>query len=193
MSEFSAIVLAAGRSTRMGREKALLEIEGKPLWERQRDVLADAGAKEIFLSARPDQRWTRETRGFAAVLYDALPDCGPLVGLTAGLERASQPKLAVLAIDLPQMSSTWFRELMHDSPPGVGSVGQSGEMFEPLAAVYPHEFMWLAWEALARGEYSLQRVVATAVERGILRARHIENAEMRFFLNWNRATDVAAR
>ena len=45
MPTFSAIVLAAGRSTRMGRDKALLEVEGVPLWQRQRQVLV-AAARE---------------------------------------------------------------------------------------------------------------------------------------------------
>ena len=57
MESFSAVLLAAGRSTRMGIDKALIEVSGRPLWSRQRDVLADAGAAEIFLSARPEQRW----------------------------------------------------------------------------------------------------------------------------------------
>lgn len=187
---FSAVVLAAGRSTRMGRDKALLEIDGVPLWQRQRDVLLHAGAAEIFLSARPDQAWARDAAGFAAVVHDALPDCGPLVGIAAGLERASHPALAVLAIDLPRMSAAWFGELLRSAViPGEGAVGRRHEFFEPLAAVYPDEFKWLAWEALARGEYALQSLVARAVEKRLLRVREIVADEAGLFANWNRATD----
>ena len=190
MRGFSAIVLAAGRSTRMGREKALLEVDGIPLWQRQRDVLADAGATEIFLSARPDQTWARSVRGFTAVVHDALPDGGPMVGITAGLERATQPLLAVLAIDLPKMPATWFRELMTEATPGSGIVGRNGGFFEPLAAVYSREVMWLAWESLTRGEYSLQRLLASAVEKRLLRVREISTAETPWFTNWNREGDT---
>src|SRR4051812_7329223 len=97
---FSAVVLAAGRSTRMGRDKASLEVDGVPLWRRQRDLLAAAGASEIFLSVRPDQIWARDalaSGGFAAELHDAMPSAGPLSGFTAALERTTHSHLAVLA------------------------------------------------------------------------------------------------
>lgn len=182
---FSAVLLAAGHSTRMGRDKALLEIDGAPLWSRQRDVFARAGAAEIFLSARPEQEWTRRTTGFTALLHDAFPNSGPLAGLTAGLERASHPHLAVLAIDLPRMDAAWFATLFADCAPGVGAVGRRGEFFEPLAAIYPRELMPLAQAALARGELSLQSLLAAAVAQGLMRPREITYADAPLFENWN--------
>ena len=47
--EFSAVVLAAGHSTRMGSDKALLEFAGVALWRRQHAMLRQAGAAEISL------------------------------------------------------------------------------------------------------------------------------------------------
>ena len=188
---FSAVVLAAGRSTRMGRDKALLDVAGVPLWRRQRDLLAAAGAAEIFLSARPEQDWARSASGFAAVLHDALPESGPLVGLTAALERAAHPWLAVLAIDLPAMTAAWFEQLLGECTPGVGAVGRRGELFEPLAAIYPRELKWLAWEAIARDQYALQPLLRTAVEQGLLRVRELTPAETRVFVNWNSAESGA--
>lgn len=169
----------------MGREKALLEIDGRPLWRRQRDMLIDAGAAEILLSARPDQVWARSAGGFAAVVADAMPSCGPLSGLTAGLERASHAHVAVLAVDLPAMRPTWFQSLLERCAPGVGVVGRRGEFFEPLAAVYPREIMPFAWEALVRGELSLQSLLAPAVAHGLLRERIISAPEAEWFRNWN--------
>lgn len=187
---FSAIVLAAGRSSRMGSDKALLEKDGVRMWERQRDVLAAAGAAEVFLSARPEQRWTQGAGGFAGVVHDTMPDCGPMVGITAGLERANRPWLAVLAVDLPGMNAGWFGDLLALSEPGIGAIGCRDGFFEPLAAVYPREVKWLAWEALARGEYALQRIARTAVAQGLLRVREIKAEEMAWFANWNEPGDV---
>src|SRR6187402_1343913 len=107
-SRFSAVLLAAGQSSRMGRDKALLEMEGRLLWERQRDLLVELGAAEIFLSARADQEWAKKPRGFKTVLHDANPGCGPLAGITAALERSSTAHLVVLAIDLPRVTEPWF-------------------------------------------------------------------------------------
>lgn len=180
----------------MGRDKALLEVDGVSLWQRQRDVVAEAGAKEIFLSARPDQAWAHPTgaavlrgesapQGFAAVLHDAMPGCGPLVGITAGLERAANPLLAVIAVDLPAVAPAWFTALLSDCTPRCGVVGWNGEFYEPLAAIFPREMKWPCWEALARGEYSLQRLIAAAVEAGLMKARRIEPEDRRLFANWN--------
>lgn len=195
----SAVVLAAGRSTRMGRDKALLAApDGAPMWERQRDVLARAGASEIFLSARPEQEWAAAaataTAGFAAVLHDALSLGGPMVGITAALERASHPHVAVLAIDLPRMEAAWFASLLAECAPGVGCVGRrSGSaegdggrnFFEPLAAIYPSELKWPAWEALVSAEFSLQKLIAAAVAQGLMRVREIGADEAPWFENWN--------
>jgi molybdopterin-guanine dinucleotide biosynthesis protein A len=216
MRPFSAVLLAAGRSTRMGRDKALLEIEhgGRrvPLWQHQHGVLARAGAAEIFLSARPEQEWVAcaATAGFTAVLHDALSVGGPMVGITAALERASHPHVAVLAIDLPRMEPAWFASLLAECAPGVGCVGRRGRVgedkgagsgqaaaggenfFEPLAAIYPHALKWLAWEALVRGEFSLQRLLTAAVAEGLMRVHEIGADETAMFENWNEPANHGA-
>jgi len=180
----------------MGRDKALLEVDGVPLWQRQREVMVNAGATEIFLSVRPDQTWAHATsanalhgeiapHGFAAVLHDAMPGCGPVVGITAALERSRTPLLAVIAVDLPMITPAWFTSLLAHCTQEQGVVGRNGEFYEPLAAIYPREIMWLCWEALARGQYSLQSLIATAVEKGLMKAREIAATEQNLFANWN--------
>ncbi len=173
----------------MGRDKALLEVDGEPLWRRQRDVLAAAGAAEVYLSARPDQPWAARAPGFAAVLHDAVPEHGPLTGITAALERTARSHVAVLAIDLPAMTPAWFAGLAADCAPGVGVVGRRGEFFEPLAAIYPRQLMWPAWEALAHADFSLQRLIVAGVTAGLLRGREIGDADGALFANWNREGD----
>lgn len=172
----------------MGRDKALLEIDGQPLWRRQRAVLAKAGAQEIFLSARADQPWVSEAAaggGFARVVADSVADAGPLAGIVAALEVTTAPHLAVLAIDLPRMEAAWFAALAARCAPGVGGVGRRGVFFEPLAAIYPREILPLARAALGRGEFSLQRLIAAAIDAGRMRVVEIAAAEAALFANWN--------
>ena len=187
--QVSGVVLAAGRSTRMGGDKALLEVDGEPLWQRQRNVLANSGVTEIFLSARSDQVWARAATGFAAVIHDRIPGCGPIIGITAGIERATHPLLAVLAVDLPAMTPLWFQSLLDDCTDETGAIGRRGEFFEPLAAIYPRRFRWLLWEAVARAEYALQQVIRKAIDEGVLRVRDIGANEETLFANWNEPID----
>lgn len=182
---FTAVLLAAGHSIRMRRDKALLERNGVVMWRRQRDLLTAAGAAELLLSARSDQAWAETAEGFAGVVRDAGLDAGPLGGIVAALERASHAHLAVLAVDLPKMEAAWFAALAGDCAPGVGVVGRIGKFFEPLAAVYPRELAPLARAALERRELSLQKLLAAGIGAGLLRVREITAAEGPLFANWN--------
>jgi molybdopterin-guanine dinucleotide biosynthesis protein A len=182
---FGAVLLAAGHSIRMRRDKALLEVDKTPMWRRQRDLLAAAGAAEIFLSARTDQAWAEAAEGFADVVRDASPDSGPLGGIVAALERCELGHLAVLAVDLPQMTPAWFGALLADCAPGRGVVGRNGQWFEPLAAVYPRGLLPLARAALERRELSLQKLLTAAVGQDLLRVREISAGEAAWFANWN--------
>jgi molybdopterin-guanine dinucleotide biosynthesis protein A len=185
LTAFSAVVLAAGRSTRMGSDKGLLEFEGRALWQRQRDLLRDAGASEILLSARPDQTWASRAEGFAAVVPDAIVAGGPLAGIAAALQRARSSHLAVLAVDLPRMQVAWFDALRARCREGVGIVGHRDRFYEPLAAFYPRELLPLAQAALERRELSLQRLIAAACAQGLLLVHEISAAEAAYFENWN--------
>lgn len=169
----------------MGRDKALLRLRGRPLWRRQRDLLRTAGAGELLLSARPDQRWARRAGGFAALVRDPVPDGGPLAGIVAALEAAAHDRVAVLAIDLPRLPVRWLAELAASANENRGAVGRRGRFFEPLAAVYPRKMLPLARAALARGDRALQPLLHAAVTAGLLRVRRITATEAPWFKNWN--------
>ena len=170
----------------MGRDKALLaDGTGRPLWDRQYHVLHESGAQDVFLNVRPAQTWSRDTKGFAAILHDTMPGCGPIVGITAALERSAKGHVAALAIDLAHIEPRWFAELAAECTTDRGCVGRRAGFFEPLAAIYPRSMMFLMWEALARHEYSLQKLLTTAVELRLMSVREIAAEEAERFANWN--------
>jgi molybdopterin-guanine dinucleotide biosynthesis protein A len=185
---FAAVLLAGGRSRRMGRDKALLEVGGRALWVRQVELLRAAGVQEILFSVRPEQTWVPSV---ARRVPDAVPDAGPLAGIVAGLESCEASHLMVLAVDLPQMEPGWFRRLREQCEPGLGAVGRHGDFFEPLAAIYPRTILPRAKAALAAGDGSLQRLIAGAAD--CLRVHEITAEETPWFANWNEPEGVAAR
>ena len=183
---FSAVLLAGGRSSRMGRDKALLPWAGEPLWQRQWALLAAAGADDRWLSARPDQTWVPPD---LPAVHDAVTHAGPLAGIAAALERMHGTHLMVLAVDLPQMDVAWFERLRARCAPGVGAVGRRDGWFEPLAAIYPRELARPAVAALIRGEYALQRFLVAAGPA--MTAVDIGDDETGWFANWNERDDVS--
>ena len=83
---FSAVILAGGKSLRMGRDKAWLEIEGQTLLARQIALARETGAAEIFISGRADADYS----AFGCpVLQDGFPDAVPLAGIERALDASS--------------------------------------------------------------------------------------------------------
>lgn len=100
---FSAIILAGGQSSRMGTDKARLELHGLPLWQLQQQRLQQAGCHDIHLShpqlGTPDQQ----------------PGFGPLSGLHTLLPHCRYRRVLVLAVDMPRLSAELLRHLIDQS------------------------------------------------------------------------------
>lgn len=102
------VVLAGGRSTRMGRDKALLEWHGRPLIDHQLALLQRAGAQQARVSGdRP--AWQG--------IVDGLPDAGPLGGLL-GVARVvrGETDLLVVPVDMPLLTAPLLARLLAARP-----------------------------------------------------------------------------
>ena len=93
------LVLAGGRSRRMGRDKALIVYHGRPQFENGSRALARHCAR-VFLSLRADQSAAPEYAGHAQ-LADRFPGGGPLIGILSALEAHPEAAWLVMACDLP--------------------------------------------------------------------------------------------
>lgn len=182
--QLSGVVLAGGRSTRMGRDKARLRVDGVALWQRQARVLAAAGAAQVFFALRARQRRFAPAND---VVRDTRPGIGPIAGLHAALAACETEWLAVLAVDLPCVEARWLRKLARETRAGVGAVGVTREgFFEPFAAIYPRAALpEIARVVRGAGGYSLQPVLRGLVKRGMMRAVPLTAADAAELANWN--------
>jgi molybdenum cofactor guanylyltransferase len=187
---FDAVLLAAGRSERMGRDKAVLAGGwGGVLWERQWSLLASIGAAHRWLSVRPDQTWVPPG---VATLRDDQPGEGPLAGVLAGWQVSTCTHLVVLAVDLPRLPAEWLVDLAGRCKEQIGSVGRHPDgRYEPLAALYPRAWESRWRDAFTRGERSLQRLLDDEAKQGRLAVRGIRDDESRWFGNLNTPDDLA--
>ena len=183
--KFSGAVLAGGKSSRMGRNKALLRIDGEPLWQRQLHVLKEAGASPVWLVQAPGQRAL--TRG---VLRDTVRNAGPLAGLHAVLAQCRSGHIAVLAVDLPYIEPAWFARLVKLCAPGIGAVARTRDGYEPLAAIYPCEALAEAEGRLNKGAFALQALIKALVRSRRIRVLRLKAAERRTLANWNTPGDI---
>lgn len=170
----------------MGRDKALLEINGQPLWRRQLSILEELEPREIFIAGPPREEWRAHI-----VIADARSETGPLGGLVSALRQSSTSHLLVLAVDLPKMTGSYLRALLDSCAQDIGVVPRA-DRFEPLAAIYPKISLPIAEESLQSGDYSAQKFAALCVAERLVRPLKIEPREQPLFVNVNTPDDLLA-
>jgi molybdopterin-guanine dinucleotide biosynthesis protein A len=126
-------VLAGGRSTRMGREKALIPIDGVPLALRTATILKRCGISTISLVGR--QRSLQQL-GLPIVSEPAVEHHHPLYGVAAILQKCAGPLVLVVPCDVVNLTEAHVQALLATGGPCVAS---SAGVTHPLMAILPVE------------------------------------------------------
>lgn len=119
--QFSALILAGGQSSRMGTDKALLNLNGQSLLAHMQQLALATGACEVLVS--------RNQPGFIA---DQAQQQGPLAGILAALEHCQSAQLLVLPIDTPLLSTLSLQRLLRHAAGQAACFANS-----PLPCVLP--------------------------------------------------------
>ena len=194
MTSFSSALLVGGRSRRMGRDKALLDWNGSPLWAVQVRKLISLGSQKIYLAARSEQGFKarihselnpEEAKRLCVIEDPPQEDCGPIGAISRCLSSAKMP-LIVLAVDLPLMTADFLRDrlcLAAAKGKGVFYGGPHGT--EVLGALYVPEMLPQIAEALRSGANSLQELVARCKDDDLCDLKETAHEETHFWLNAN--------
>jgi molybdopterin-guanine dinucleotide biosynthesis protein A len=150
----TAIILAGGRSRRMGRSKAALPFGDEPLLRRL--VRIHRGwFDEVLVAAAPGQELP-ET--FAPVVLDAEPDRGPLAGICAGLRAARFEACFVTSCDHPFPDRRVVEALMAGLGEADVCVARWEGRLQPIFAAYRRSLAELCEAQLAAGELRPVRI-----------------------------------
>ncbi|MDR7866601.1 MAG: molybdenum cofactor guanylyltransferase [Sporomusaceae bacterium] len=128
----SGIILAGGRSSRMGRDKTLLVVENETLIERTVKELREVTDDIIIASNATAKYGLPDVRE----VPDIFPDMGPLGGLYAGLLAARYDDVFAVAADMPYFTARLAAYLLSRKDGHDAVVPRTGEDWEPLCAVY---------------------------------------------------------
>ena len=178
--QFSAAVLAGGRSTRMGRDKAALPFNGMTLLEYQVEKLRSLGIEEIMISGS-----ALEVDGTRRV-PDILPHCGPLSGIHACLRAARHEAVLFLSVDTPLVSPDILQTLLDAHTSGV-TLLHHGERTEPLLGIYDRALSGLCEPILRSGRTGVWRLLEQTDVRYVT-----AESEAELFLNCNTPEDYHA-
>ena len=153
-------VLAGGRSTRMGQDKALLRLAGRPLLD-----LALEKLRALPLAAAPRVAAARaDLVSYGAVIADLHPGCGPLSGIEAALAATSHPLNAFLAVDLPLLPAQFLLWMLERAQitGALATVPRINGWPQPLCAVYHRELLGPITAALIAGDHKVMPVIRAA-------------------------------
>jgi molybdenum cofactor guanylyltransferase len=147
-AQAAAVILAGGDSRRMGRDKALLEIDGRPLIALIAGRLAEL-FDEIVVGANRPADYAFLGR---PIIPDREPGLGPLMGIASCLDRLTNDLAFVTACDIPAIDLRFVASMLEQADGYDWVLPQAGpETYEPLFAVYRKTVVAPALAVLAGG------------------------------------------
>ncbi len=152
MEPFTAVVLAGGRSQRMGQDKVWLDAGGQPLIVRVVERLHELVAEVVVVRATPTVVMPPLP---ARIVDDRYRAAGPLAGLHAGLHAAVTPWVFALACDMPSLNPALVRYLALLRPWHDAVVPCPTGQPEPLHAFYHRRCLPAVEACLERGQRQL--------------------------------------
>lgn len=155
---YSAVILAGGKSTRMGKNKAELELDGMSFAEYQVNKLRAFGFRDVMLSG-----YEKPVSG-ARTVGDVYPEKGPLGGIYAGLCAAENEGCFVVSVDAPLCPEDTIAALLSAHGAGAApiTVLEHNKQLEPLIGVYSRSLCPLAEQMLRSGSSAVMRLLDAA-------------------------------
>ncbi len=184
----TGVILAGGRSSRMGRDKSLLPYNGRPLIETVFKTLSELFADVVVVTDRPDD--------YGFLPCPKIPDIhagqGSLAGVHAGLKRSRNERIFVVACDMPHLDKDLIHWLAGIGTAAPALVPESGGGLEPLHAFYSKAALPAIEEAITSGNRKildlLENIGAEIVPAAEV-ARH--SPDFRSFMNLNTPEDYS--
>lgn len=152
MIDATALVLAGGKSSRFGSDKALANLEGETLITRCVRRLLSAFPEVIVVSKRPDTYAFLRMLGRVSLACDRYAEHNPLAGLEAGLSASATPANFLCACDMPLIEPRLLAELYGKLPGYEAAVPLRGGVPQPLCAFYRRSCLEGARRLLLEGK-----------------------------------------
>ena len=172
----SAFILAGGESSRMGCDKALLELDGVPMIVRTARLVESVTGPAAARATIVGEPESYQRLGLRAI-RDDWPGAGPLGGIATALRASDRAWSLVVACDLPYLTRGWLEFLIERA---LGSeadavLPMNDRGAEPLCAMYRKSAEGAVWLALDRGV----RKVTDGL--GHLHVEYVEQREWKAF------------
>lgn len=177
----TGIVLAGGKSSRMGSDKGLMIFRSKPLVQYSLDLLSHFCGRILISSNNPDYK----KFGFE-VIADDVAGAGPIAGIASCLRQSRTSLNLVLSCDMPLLDPVVFETLLEFTDGNTFVVPvDSGGRAEPLCAFYNKSGLVIAEELIQLGVYRLTALFNQAQVRYIRPDDYPVSYNEKWFANLN--------
>lgn len=189
--DVTAFILAGGKSSRMGADKAFLEFDDRTLLDRTLEL-----ARSVTLNVRIVGDGEKFAP-FAPVVEDVFAGQGPLGGIHAALRSSNSDLNLMLAVDAPFVSRALLQYLIREArhaPDATVVVPCCNGHRQPLCAIYRREFSDSAEKALIAGKNRID-VLFDVVKSRVIEEEELERAGFlaALFCNLNTPEDIAEK
>jgi molybdopterin-guanine dinucleotide biosynthesis protein A len=189
MTDVTGILLAGGKSRRMGEDKRFLLVGERSLFDRSLDVLRSLFQNVLVVIAQDSPPLKTDV----PVLQDLVPDCGGMGGLYTGLRQAKTEHVFVVACDMPFLNPAVIRYIVGLRADTDIVMAHLENGLQPTHALYSRRCLPVVEEMVRSHRVKVQDIVSHPA----LRVRLITKAELikidpegRSFLNVNTQSDL---
>lgn len=189
--EFTGVLLAGGKSRRMGEDKRHLALGEQTLLERGLSVLQSIFQEVLVVIAQDSPPLGVD----AKVVRDLVPDCGSLGGLYTGLMQATTPCIFVVACDMPFLNQTVIAQFTSQRAAADIVVAKLDGRLHPMHALYSKRCLPVLEQMIRERQLKIQEIVSEPS----LQVRYVTEADLltvdpswRSFYNVNTLADLEA-
>ena len=190
-TEVTGIILAGGKSRRMGEDKRYLVVGEQTILERGLGVIRSIFQEVLVVIAQDSP----PLRVDAKVVRDLLPDCGSLGGLYTGLMQATTPWIFVVACDMPFLDQAVIGQFTSRRATADIVMAKLDARLHPMHALYGKRCLPALEQMIQARQLKIQEIVS----QPSLRVQYVTEAELltidpswRSFQNVNTPSDLEA-
>jgi len=152
--KITGIILAGGKSKRFGKDKALIEWQGKTLFENAVD-LCRPFTNSLLISSNH----TAHNQFGIEVVPDKVADCGPMGGIYSCLDKSDTEWNFVISVDSPAVHPGFIQTLISESGKYDAVIPLHEQGIEPLVALYHRDILDEIEKSIERREFKMHDLI----------------------------------
>lgn len=172
ISRVNAVILAGGKSSRFGSDKAFIKLEGALLIRKQIKILKKIFKKIIIVTNTPEKYKLKNVK----VIRDIIPGRGPLSGIHSGLCASDSFYNFVVACDMPFINSSLIRYILRNKNNYDIIIPKIGRKYHPLFGLYSKNCIPVIEKVLSKNKLRVSAIFSK-VKTGFISRKEIERLD----------------